>query len=402
MLGNAWSSSGLSGCRAVAVPARLALFALLASGAGCDDGSTGEGGDGDGLMTLDVGGADVAVSGLEDASVEFDLGLDDAALADAALADAALADAALDADFDVSATPDAGTTGDASAGDAGGGDAEVPVPCSVSGRDGECIDVSECVGDRSPTPGFCPGLANIQCCTARPPTPVVCDPMDHPLPNFELEEALGSDGCPPGMVRAGLYCIDQFEAALVEVFDDGTTTSWSPYHNPGERRVRAVSLADAVPQGYISGRQAGRACAEAGKRLCTDEEWLLACRGDEDRTYPYGADRQPGVCNDARAVHPAVELFPNDPNPFARIQDACINQLPDSLARTGAHPACVTPEGIYDLMGNLHEWTADPDGTFRGGFYVDTVVNGPGCLYRTTAHNVDHWDYSTGFRCCAD
>ena len=45
---------------------------------------------------------------------------------------------------------------------------------------------------------------------------------------------------------------------------------------------------------------------------------------------------------------------------------------------------------------------ADPAGTFRGGFYVDTVRNGDGCLYRTTAHDRGHWDYSTGFRCCAD
>jgi hypothetical protein len=30
------------------------------------------------------------------------------------------------------------------------------------------------------------------------------------------------------------------------------------------------------------------------------------------------------------------------------------------------------------------------------------MINGEGCLYRTTAHGVSHWDYSTGFRCCAD
>ena len=53
-------------------------------------------------------------------------------------------------------------------------------------------------------------------------------------------------------------------------------------------------------------------------------------------------------------------------------------------------------------MGNLHEWTADPKGTFRGGYYVDTRINGEGCLYRTVAHDSGHWDYSTGFRCCAD
>ena len=37
-----------------------------------------------------------------------------------------------------------------------------------------------------------------------------------------------------------------------------------------------------------------------------------------------------------------------------------------------------------------------------GGFYVDTQINGNGCLYATTAHDTGHWDYSTGFRCCAD
>ena len=58
--------------------------------------------------------------------------------------------------------------------------------------------------------------------------------------------------------------------------------------------------------------------------------------------------------------------------------------------------------GVFDVHGNLHEWVADVDGTFRGGFYADAVLNGPGCLYRTTAHAGSYHDYSTGFRCCAD
>jgi hypothetical protein len=179
---------------------------------------------------------------------------------------------------------------------------------------------------------------------------------------------------------------------------------WSPYHHPGTTAVRRGQRCRAlVPQGYIDGSTAQATCGvRRGKRLCTDAEWLRACQFTDARTYPYGPARRPGLCNDARARHPAIELFPDAPNPFALIQHPCINQLPDSLAPTGAHPECITPEGIFDLMGNLHEWTADPAGTFRGGFYVDTTVNGPGCLYRTTAHDRSHWDYSTGFRCCAD
>ena len=107
--------------------------------------------------------------------------------------------------------------------------------------------------------------------------------------------------------------------------------------------------------------------------------------------------------NDARAVHPVVEYFGTSEDwIWSQLNHPCINQLPHSLDLTGANSGCVTPDDVYDLMGNLHEWIADPDGTFKGGFYVDTYRNGNGCLYTTTAHNTAHYDYSTGFRCCAD
>lgn len=287
-------------------------------------------------------------------------------------------------------------------------------PCAVRGVPGECLHVDDCFAPARSTPGLCPGPAEIQCCAEVPEEPPVdqppvqdCDPDDMPTPHEGLRSAPGEGPCPEGMAwirpdNAADYCMDRYEGALMEVFGDGSESPWSPYHNPGNRRVRAVSIEGAVPQGYIDGVQAQRACEEAGKRLCSDQEWLRACQGAEGLRYPYGAERVDGLCNDARAQHPAVQLFPNDPNPFARIQHACINQLPEGLAPSGDHGACVTEEGVYDLMGNLHEWTSDPTGTFRGGFYVDTVRNGPGCLYRTTAHNRLHWDYSTGFRCCAD
>jgi formylglycine-generating enzyme required for sulfatase activity len=91
-----------------------------------------------------------------------------------------------------------------------------------------------------------------------------------------------------------------------------------------------------------------------------------------------------------------------DSSVVGQIDHARLQQLPAGLARTGANAGSERADGVMDLMGNLHEWTADPAGTFRGGFFVDTRLNGEGCLYRTTAHDPSHWDYSTGFRCCAD
>ncbi len=235
-----------------------------------------------------------------------------------------------------------------------------------------------------------------------------CDPDAKPSPNAGLGPApAGQAGCPPGMTAisqgvAKAFCVDRWEAAL-QLQQGGAWVEHSPYWNPGALTVRAIARPGQVPQGYISGKQAQVACQAAGKRLCTDAEWLRACKGPAGTTYPYGANLQAKVCNDSRAQHPAIEYFGTAAQwIWSKLGHPCLNQLPKSLAKTGAHPSCVAAEGAMDLMGNLHEWTADPAGTFRGGFYVDTKLNGPGCLYATTAHDTGHWDYSTGFRCCAD
>ena len=295
---------------------------------------------------------------------------------------------------------------DASALDARNPDAPSPDggwgACTVGATPGECIDVAACTGDRMPVAGRCPGPAEIQCCV--PATAVSCDESAMPRPNEGLVEEPGEGGCPGGMIPVtASFCIDRFEASLVEILAGGGEASWSPYFNPGTRRVRAESLRGAVPQGYVSGTQAAAACAEAGARLCTDTEWLAACQGSMGLTYPYGSSRVTGTCNDHRDLHPAVEYFGTSASwIYSMLDNPCISQLPMSVAPTGSFAGCVSEAGAFDMMGNLHEWTADPAGTFRGGFYVDTVINGPGCLYRTTAHDVSHWDYSTGFRCCAD
>jgi sulfatase modifying factor 1 len=384
---------GLWACVPRAEPGRGAARA--------DVGATADGADGDAAARA----SDVEV----DASVREDAVVLDAG--EGVDAEGVDAGEGVDADgvdagegVDAAARADAGEVVDASAADAAViPDGGAPAVCTAEGVAGECVDVSTCASPRRAVPGHCPGPREIQCCIT-PVAPSTCDPAVVPVPaHAGLTEAPGRDGCPPGMLLVAGTCVDVYEAVLFEVSAGGALTAWSPFHNPGARRVRAASIGGVTPQAYVSGRQAAAACAEAGKRLCTDAEWLRACRGPGATTYPYGPARQPGVCNDARAQHPAVEYFGTSAAwIWSELGNACIDQLPDSLALTGDHPGCVSVEGAFDLMGNLHEWTADPAGTFRGGYYVDTVINGAGCLYATTAHDVGHWDYSTGFRCCAD
>jgi len=265
--------------------------------------------------------------------------------------------------------------------------------CTAGGIPGACLDVSACVDSRSPTSGQCAGPAAIQCCTPRYADTIACDPNARFDPNNCLVEEPGDPGCPAGMARIAAFCVDRHEASI-----EGA----SPHHPP-PAGARALSVRGAIPQGHISQLAAGAACATAGKRLCTDDEWLRACRGAANRTYPYGDTRAPGVCNDARAQHPAVELYGTTASwIFSHLDSPCFGQLANGLAPTGDHAGCVSADGAFDMMGNLHEWTANPAGTFRGGFFVDTALNGDGCQYATTAHDTSYRDYSTGFRCCAD
>jgi hypothetical protein len=87
---------------------------------------------------------------------------------------------------------------------------------------------------------------------------------------------------------------------------------------------------------------------------------------------------------------------------MTELNDSRINQEPGTLALTGSFANCQNDAGLFDMVGNLHEWTSDPNGTFEGGFYLDTHEHGDGCAYRTIAHGADYHDYSTGFRCCAN
>jgi len=297
----------------------------------------------------------------------------------------------------VAACHGAAATSDAPQGDATVADAAAQV-CMAGGIPGTCLDISVCHGSRQSAGSLACTGANMQCCTPSFAAGVTCDPNATPTPNDGLVEEAGDAGCPAGMAKVTTYCIDRFEASLVT--DTGT---WSPYFFPGGQSVKAASLRAAVPQAFISQLEAKAACAAAGKRMCSDVEWLRACQGSANQTYPYGNTRMPGVCNDARAVQPEVELYGTTAPWIAdHLDSPCLDQEADGLARTGAGAGCVTAEGVFDMMGNVHEWTDNPTGTLRGGDYVDTVSDGNGCLYATTAHDPTYWDYSTGFRCCAD
>jgi len=223
------------------------------------------------------------------------------------------------------------------------------------------------------------------------------------------ERGLPVPSCPAEMTQVGSSCVDRYEAYVVEVLPGGRERPHSPYEGVQGLEVRAKSAKGVIPQGYISQVQAAGACANAGKRLCTETEFRTACSGgDPANDYPYGGRvRMAGYCNEGKGSS-MVRFFGNDASlwTYEEFNDPRLNQG-GGLAPTGSYEKCVSPFGVHDCVGNLHEWGADAAdesgrARFRGGFYGDAEVNGHGCHYVTRAHGPTYHDYSTGFRCCAD
>jgi sulfatase modifying factor 1 len=216
--------------------------------------------------------------------------------------------------------------------------------------------------------------------------------------------------CPADMAVVDGFCMDRYEAHVVEVLPNGTERQHSPFQGVEGLVVRAKSEKGVIPQAYISQIQAAAACAASGKRLCAAKEFETACSGgDPANFYPYGGQvHMAGYCNEGKGSS-MVRFYGKDPQQwtYEQFNDPRLNQAGGGLAPTGSFEKCVSPFGIHDCVGNLHEWGADPPDDqgrcrFRGGFYGDAENNGQGCHYVTRAHGPNYHDYSTGFRCCAD
>ena len=143
-------------------------------------------------------------------------------------------------------------------------------------------------------------------------------------------------------------------------------------------------------------------CASVGKRLCTEFEWEQACEGPATLPYPYGHKQTPGACNSDKVYRPVSEakLASRDPAIWQAETKRAWQGEP-----AGAHPACVSAYGVYDLAGNAEEWvtTSRPEWPFRsglkGGYWSKPWA---GCRGTNERHGPQFRFYEVGFRCCKD
>lgn len=187
-------------------------------------------------------------------------------------------------------------------------------------------------------------------------------------------------GCPADMVRVHDFCVDRYEAPNLRG------------HNP--LVMQSATDADAW-------------CQSHRKRLCTEDEWIGACEGDDHRQYPYGDTFENGRCNDDRTWKTVDEAtLARWPAPEAQAHAQDLYQATPS----GSKRQCVSEAGAYDMTGNVEEWVVRTREHVNDWPYILTGCywagcyggNKPTCHSTNSAHGPLFRFYETGFRCCKD
>ena len=131
-------------------------------------------------------------------------------------------------------------------------------------------------------------------------------------------------------------------------------------------------------------------CRWTGGRLPTPDEWEIAARSGDDRLAPWGTLWAPDLINWAETEMGGF--------PVVGHLDGYDLSAPVDHFENGA-----TPNGLYNMLGNVAEWVAAdpdrPDGV-RGGSYRDDLRD----LRLTRRWDVDPDDRRSdvGFRCVYD
>jgi formylglycine-generating enzyme required for sulfatase activity len=159
---------------------------------------------------------------------------------------------------------------------------------------------------------------------------------------------------PAHSVTVGRFCIDKTEvtvAAYDECKTAGACTNPLTGTSPATCNPAGAAKAN-HPRNCVTLEHAQKYCTWKGMRLPTEEEWEFAARGGtEQRTWPWGATAPTAT-------------------------SACWNRA----MATGTCPVSGSPAGafgLFDMAGNVQEWTSSLLADYPGGTGVSSTISPP-------------------------
>jgi sulfatase modifying factor 1 len=207
------------------------------------------------------------------------------------------------------------------------------------------------------------------------------------------------------------YEIDKFEVTTVQLLRFVLATNRPPlldWRYDGGNFQEAMA---SHPVMHVSWYDADAYCRWAGKRLPTSAEWEKAARGEDGRIYPWG--NQPAGLSRANFGRTGLS------GPVRDRPERLLLYPP--IISVDKYENGVSPYGVYQMAGNVAEWTADwydanyyktaPDrnpkgpaqGTqkaFRGGGWIDSTPTVRAAQRNGADPNTKmNW---LGFRCARD
>jgi formylglycine-generating enzyme required for sulfatase activity len=216
---------------------------------------------------------------------------------------------------------------------------------------------------------------------------------------------------PQRKVYLDAYEIDKYEVTTVQFLKFVLATDRKPLIDWQYEGGNFQETMANHPVMHVSWFDADAYCRWAGKRLPTSAEWEKAARGEDGRIYPWG--NEPAGLSRANFGRTGLS------GPVRDRPERLLLYPP--IISVDKYDNGVSPYGVFQLAGNVAEWTADwydphyyktaPDrnpkgpekGTqraFRGGGWIDSTPSvRPAQRNGTDPNTKMNW---LGFRCARD
>jgi len=188
-----------------------------------------------------------------------------------------------------------------------------------------------------------------------------------PAGEFIMGDDEGDDDeKPERTVFLDAFCIDKYEATNVqykECVEAGACPPPARMSSPSRLSYYDNPEFDNYPVIYVTWDDAQVYCKWRGRRLPTEAEWEKAARGTDERLWPWG-DSEPDASRvnlcDVNCIYDWKELHLDDGY--------------SDTAPVGSFEAGKSPYGVYNMGGNVREWTAD---WYAPDYYVNAPDRNP-------------------------